>query len=196
MDAAGGVRRAGATRDHADARPAGELAVGVGHVRCADLVTARDEADRRVVERVEHRQVALAGHAEGDVHPVHHELVDEEPASRPHVQCEPVLEEDGGLLELRAILVRRVDVADRALAGPLGRQDQDADERGRLVLRRLGEHRIGAGLEPGTARAVGGGVPLGVDVDRALEQVADARPGMGVACRRCRRAGSRCGRSG
>ena len=87
VDAAGRVRRAGATRDHADAGTAGELAVGVGHVGRADLVTTRDEADRRVVERVEHGQVALAGHAEGEVHPVDHELVDEEPAARPHVRA-------------------------------------------------------------------------------------------------------------
>ena len=84
VDAAGGVRGAGAAGDHADPRPAGELAVGVGHVRGANLVAARDEADRRVVERVEHCQVALAGDAERDVHPVDDELVDEEPASGPH----------------------------------------------------------------------------------------------------------------
>ena len=35
------------------------------------------EADRRVVERVEHREVALAGHAERDVGAVHDQLVDE-----------------------------------------------------------------------------------------------------------------------
>ena len=156
VDAAGGVRGAGAAGDHADPRPAGELAVCVGHVRGTDLVAARDEADRRVVERVEHCQVALAGDAEGDVHPVDDELVDEEPAARPHLRVEPVLEEDGGLLQLRPVLVGGIDVADRALSGPLGRQDQHTDERGRLVLRCLGEHRIGAGLEPGAARPVRG----------------------------------------
>ena len=57
---------------------AGELAVGVRHVRGADLVAARDEPDRRVVERVEHGQVAFAGHAEGHVDAVHDELVDED----------------------------------------------------------------------------------------------------------------------
>ena len=195
VDAAGGVRRAGAAGDHADARPAGELAVGVGHVRGADLVAAGDEADRRVVERVEHGQVALAGHAEGDVHPVDDELVDEEPAARPHVRVEPVLEEDGGLLELRPILVGGVDVADRALPGPLGGQDQDADERRRLVLRRLGEHRIGAGLEPGTARPVRGRCAprCGCRSCRGAGSGSPARDGCG--CRRRRRAGSRCGRS-
>ena len=85
VDAAGGVRRPRAARDHADSRAAGELAVGVGHVGGADLVAAGDEADRSVVERVEHGQVALARHAEGDVHPVDDELVDEEPAAGSHV---------------------------------------------------------------------------------------------------------------
>ena len=81
MDATRGVRRAGAARDHADARAAGELAVGVGHVGGADLVAAGDEAERRVVEGIEHGEVALAGDAEGDVDAVHDELVDEEPAA-------------------------------------------------------------------------------------------------------------------
>ena len=36
------------------------------------------EPQRRVVQRVEHREVALAGHAEGQVGPVQHELVDED----------------------------------------------------------------------------------------------------------------------
>ena len=80
----GGVRRPRASRDHADARPARELAVGVGHVGGADLVTAGDEPDRRVVERVEHGEVALAGHAERQLDAVDDELVDEELTARPH----------------------------------------------------------------------------------------------------------------
>ena len=69
--------------------PAGELAVGVGHVRGADLVAAGDEPDRRVVERVEHGEVALAGDAEGQLDAVDDELVDEELCPpRPHVQRE------------------------------------------------------------------------------------------------------------
>ncbi len=75
------VRRARAARDDGDARPAGELAVGVGHVRRAGLVTARDQADRRVVEAVEHREEALARHAEDDVGAVDDELVDEQLAA-------------------------------------------------------------------------------------------------------------------
>ena len=175
--------------------PAGELAVGVGHVRGADLVAAGDEADRRVVERVEHRQVALAGHAERDVDPVD-ARAGRRGACRPSSrQAQRVLEEDGGLLELRPILVGRIDVADRALPRPLGGQDQHADERRRLVRatprRAPGRGRTRTMLHQArTTRCA-----LGVDVDRAVEQVADARPRMGVACRRCRPAGSRCGRT-
>ena len=75
------VRRAGPARDEADARPAGELAVGVRHVRGAGLVAARDQADRRVVEAVEHREEALARDAEDRVGAVDDELVDEQLAA-------------------------------------------------------------------------------------------------------------------
>jgi len=85
VDPTRGMRRAGPARDHADPGPPGELAVGIGHVGGADLVAAGDEADGRVVEGVQHRQVALAGHAEGNVYPVDHQLVDEEPAALPHL---------------------------------------------------------------------------------------------------------------
>ena len=183
VDAAGRVRRSGASRDHADPRAAGQLAVGVGHVGGADLVAAGDEADRGVVEGVEHGQIALAGNAVGHVHPVHHELVDEEPAAAPHVRRKPVLEVDGWLLQLREIVVGGVDVADRALARPLGGEDHDADERRRLVPRGLRQHRVGAGLEPRAARPVRGRVALGVDVDLAMEQEANPRPGMRVPVR-------------
>ncbi len=82
VDAARRVRRARPARDEADPRAAGQLAVRVGHVRGADLVAADDEADRRVVERVEHREVALAGDAEDEIDAVQLELVDEDLAAR------------------------------------------------------------------------------------------------------------------
>ncbi len=87
---AGGVHadrrlgRARPARDEADARPPRELADRFRRVRRALLVAAGDEPDRRVVERVEHRQVALARDAEGELDPVSLELVDEDPAARPH----------------------------------------------------------------------------------------------------------------
>ena len=86
VHSARGVRRPRAASDHADPRPAGELSVGVGHVRGADLVAAGDELDRSIVERVQHGQIALAGNAEGQLDPVDDELVDEELAARPHVR--------------------------------------------------------------------------------------------------------------
>ena len=64
------VGRARAARDEADPRPPGELAVGLGHVGGAASWRTR-RADRRVVERVEHRQVAFAGDAEGKLGAVH-----------------------------------------------------------------------------------------------------------------------------
>ena len=54
MHADGGLGRARPARDEADTRAPGQLAVGLGHVRGARLVPAGDQADRRVVEAVEH----------------------------------------------------------------------------------------------------------------------------------------------
>ena len=61
-----------------------QLPVCVGHVGGADLVTAGDEPDRGVVERVEHGEVALTGNAVRHVDAVNDELVDEKLAARPH----------------------------------------------------------------------------------------------------------------
>ena len=72
-----GVGRAGPAGDEADAGPAGQLAVGLRHHRGAALLAADRDGDRRVVQRVEDREVALAGHAEEMVDAVHDELVDE-----------------------------------------------------------------------------------------------------------------------
>ena len=80
----GRLRRPRAARDEADPRAAGELAVRLGSVRGSLLVAAGDEPDRRVVERVEHGQEALAGQAEREVDPVQLELVDEDAAAVSH----------------------------------------------------------------------------------------------------------------
>ena len=85
VDTGRGVGRTGPTRDEADARASGELAVRLGHARRARLHAAHDELDLGgVVERVERGEVALAGDAEDAVGPVEPELVDEDPAARPH----------------------------------------------------------------------------------------------------------------
>jgi hypothetical protein len=76
------VRRARPAGDEADPRPARELAVGLGHVRGTRLVAGDDQADGGVVQRVEHREVALARDAEGDLRPVALELVAEDLRAR------------------------------------------------------------------------------------------------------------------
>ena len=82
MDAGAGIGRAGAARDEGDARAPGHLAVGVGHVGDAALLAAHDQVDlRRVVERVEHGQEALARNGENAVAALDLELIDEDPAA-------------------------------------------------------------------------------------------------------------------
>ena len=78
------LRRTGATRHEADPGTPGELPVRLRRVRRTLLVAARHEADGRVVERVENRQVALARQAEGEVGAVQLELVDEDLPAGPH----------------------------------------------------------------------------------------------------------------
>src|SRR5581483_4726752 len=78
VDADGGVRRTGRACDEADPRAPRELAVGVGHVRGAGLVTRRVESDRRVRDRVEDAEIALARDAKGGVDTVDDQLVDED----------------------------------------------------------------------------------------------------------------------
>ena len=147
------------------------------------------------MQRVEHGQVALAGDAEGDLDPVHDELVDEELPAAPHVRASTVLEVHGGLLELRPVLVGRVDVANRALPRPLGGQDQDAHERGR----RCCDAVASTGSGPDSNQAPPG--PYEVEwpsvsmVEAAVEEIADPRPGMRVPVRDPARAGSRCDRT-
>src|SRR6185437_16666059 len=83
--------------------------------------------------------------------------------------------EDLVLLRLRLRLVVVVDVLNRTLAHERARQDHDADETRRFVGRSLREHRIGAALVPGAARAVAGRSAVRVDADAAVDQAADAR---------------------
>lgn len=68
VDGDRGVAGARPPARHDDPRPAREPRVGDRHEAGAGFVPARDEVDPRVlVQRVEKRQVALAGHAEGAV---------------------------------------------------------------------------------------------------------------------------------
>ena len=78
-----GVGRAGAAGDEGDARAAGHLAVGVGHVGDPAFLPADDGVDLgRVVQRVEHREEAFARHGEDAVAALDPELVDEDAAAR------------------------------------------------------------------------------------------------------------------
>src|SRR5207302_8180222 len=74
------VGGAGPARHEEHARLAGELAVGLGHVRGAAFLAANDELDLlpQIVQPVEHRQAALARHAEGDAHALRSERVGED----------------------------------------------------------------------------------------------------------------------
>ncbi|MNN20508.1 hypothetical protein D3C81_1337920 [compost metagenome] len=79
MHADRGVGRPRSARNHADARLAGQLAIGLGHVGGAGLVAADDDLDpvAHIGQGVEHGQIAFARHTEDLVHPVHHEGVDQ-----------------------------------------------------------------------------------------------------------------------
>src|SRR5262249_6709561 len=83
VDADRSVGRARAAGDQRDAGAAGELAVGVGHVRGATLVPADDEPDpvARVVEPVQDGQVALARDAEDVVDALGQKALDQDLAA-------------------------------------------------------------------------------------------------------------------
>jgi hypothetical protein len=82
VDADRGVGRAGAARDESDAGPPGERTVRARHEADATLLPAGDEIDlRRVVQRVEHGEEALARHGEDPVAALRDELIDEDTAA-------------------------------------------------------------------------------------------------------------------
>ncbi len=68
---------AGAAGDEADAGPAGHLADRLGHHRGAGLLPADRDGDIAVMKRVEHREIALAGHAKDMLHAVDAQLIDQ-----------------------------------------------------------------------------------------------------------------------
>ncbi len=74
-----GVARTEPPGHQADARLARELAVGLRHVGGAVLVAAGDEPDdvADFMERVEHRQIALAKDTESGIHAVEAQGVDD-----------------------------------------------------------------------------------------------------------------------
>jgi len=76
-----GVGGARSPCDEADARLAGQLAVGFGHEGGAALLAVDDEADARVVQGVEHVEVAFARHAKGGVDTVDLQGIDQDLAA-------------------------------------------------------------------------------------------------------------------
>ena len=75
MDAVGRIGGARAAGDEADAGPAGHLADGFRHHRGAGLLPAHRDGNIAVMERVQHREIALAGHAENMLHAVDAQLI-------------------------------------------------------------------------------------------------------------------------
>ena len=72
-----GVRGAGAAGHHGDAGLAGELAVGLGHVRGAAFLAADHGLDVGSVQPVEHGEVAFAGDREYTVDAVQGQGIDD-----------------------------------------------------------------------------------------------------------------------
>ena len=162
--------------------PSRELPERLGHVGRAGLVPARDVADGAVDQAVEDVDVALPGNAEREVDAVERQLVDEDPAAgAAHrgraIACSRRTDADCSHRDA----VGRLEVADGPLARPLGGQHQRAHERGLEVRRRPCEDGVGPALEPRAAGPVERRPSLRLDLDLALQQVADARPGVGVA---------------
>ena len=98
-------------------RPARELPVGVGHVRRTGFVAAGDQTGSAIVQAVEERQELSPG-TQKRVGAVHASW---STRSSPPRRSQLVFEVDVGALELRLVLVGRIDVADRALPAPLRR---------------------------------------------------------------------------
>ena len=75
VDAGRGIGRTRAAGDETDAGLAGELALGLGHHRCAAFLAADGDLDLGVMQRIECGEVAFARHAEKLLHTVHDQLV-------------------------------------------------------------------------------------------------------------------------
>ena len=83
MQTGGGIGRARAAGDEADAGRSGELAHRLRHDGSAALLTAGRHRDRPVVERVKRGDIAFARHAKNMAHAVDDELIDQHLAAGP-----------------------------------------------------------------------------------------------------------------
>ena len=78
VDRVRGIHRARAARDEDDAWPSGQSRRCLGHERRAGFMPRDRQLDGRIVERVEHGQVGLAGHAEDVRDALRDQLIDED----------------------------------------------------------------------------------------------------------------------
>jgi hypothetical protein len=67
------IGRAGSSRRHHDAGPAGKLAPGFGGHGGAAFMSKYVDADRRLIERVKQGKIGFAGDAEGAIDAVAHQ---------------------------------------------------------------------------------------------------------------------------
>src|SRR3546814_9477815 len=82
MDADAGAGRARPARHEADAGPAGQLAIRIGHPRCATFLAGEVIGElRRVEEGVEHGEVALTGPAADAAEAFGDESIDQDAAA-------------------------------------------------------------------------------------------------------------------
>ena len=79
MDAVRGVGRARTAGDEADARPAGQAALGQRHHRRARLLAADDDLDRGIIHGVERGKIGFARDAIDPFDALGGELIDEDP---------------------------------------------------------------------------------------------------------------------
>ncbi len=77
MHAGTGIGGTGATGDEADAWPAGQPTNRVRHHRCAAFLAADGDADRGIMQRIQHGEIAFARHAEDIGHFLLGQLVNE-----------------------------------------------------------------------------------------------------------------------
>ncbi len=85
VDAMRRIGRARAAGDETHAGPACHFADRLGHHAGAALLPANGDGEIAVMESVEHRQVALARHAEHVTHAVNLQLIDQDLGGGPHV---------------------------------------------------------------------------------------------------------------
>ena len=159
--------------------PAGQLAVGLRHVRGAALVAAGDEADRRVVERrraprgssrrERRRRCRRRGRRAG-----------RRAACRRAGSQRRLLEVDRARAAASASRRRRDRRSGSSACPPTRAEHQHAHERRVLRLGRGGEHGSGPVSYHHSNGPYSCDVPSRLDPDAPVQQHAQTRPGMRV----------------